>query len=95
MYIYTSVSYGADLEHEGIAKFDGQFQLFDEVGVVEGGDTEVVSLLLLAYPVEGLLLRINAEGVARCLQGRGGEGRGRGRGGEGESNSKYDSSGTR
>ena len=67
----------ADLEHEGIAKLDGQLQLLEEVWVIEGGDAEVVSLLLLAYPVEGLLLRVDAEGVSRGLKG------GKGRGGEG------------
>ena len=67
----------ADLEHEGIAKLDGQLQLLEEVWVIEGGDAEVVPLLLLAYPVEGLLLRVNAERVPRGLEGsegRGGEG---------------------
>ena len=77
----------SDLEHERITEFDGQLQLLDEVGVIEGGDTEVVSLLFLADPVEGLLLWVNAERVTGGLQeGRGGEGergRGRRRGGEG------------
>ena len=59
-----------DLEHEGIAKLDGQLQLLDEVGVVEGGDAKVVPLLLLPDPVEGLLLRVDAERVARRLQRR-------------------------
>ena len=67
-----------DLEHEGIAKLDGQLQLLDEIWVIEGGNAEVVPLFLLAYPVEGLLLRVNAEGVPGSLERR------KGREGEGE-----------
>ena len=57
-----------DLEHERISELNGQLELFDEVRVVKGGNTEVVLLLLLPYPVEGLLLWVDAEWVARGLQ---------------------------
>ena len=57
-----------DLEHERIAELNGQLELFDEVRVVKGGNTEVVLLLLLPDPVEGLLLWVDAEWVARGLQ---------------------------
>ena len=73
----VSSSIVADLEHERTAKLDGQLQLLEEVWASEGGDAEVVPLLFLAYPVEGVLLRVNAERVSRGLEGRkrrGGEG---------------------
>ena len=59
---------GSDLEHEGVAKLDGQFELFDEVRVVEGGYAEVVPLFFLPDPVEGLLLGIYTQRVAGGLQ---------------------------
>lgn len=76
--------YGAEhtyLEHEGITKFDCQFKLFDEVWVIEGGYSEIVSLLFLSDPVEGLLLWVNTQRIAGrlwvCKKGRreGAEGR--------------------
>ena len=56
-------------EHEGVAKLDGQFQLFEEVWIVECGDLQIVLLLPLPDPVESLLLGVNAERVACCLCG--------------------------
>ena len=49
------------LEQEGEAIFDGHFQLFQEVGLVEVGYLEVVGLLFLPDPVDGLLLRVDTE----------------------------------
>ena len=57
-----------DLKHEWVAKLDGQLQLLDKVGVVKGGDAEVVPLLFLPDPVERLPLGVDAQRVARCLQ---------------------------
>ena len=68
MYVYIVVLINRDLEHEGVAKFDGQLQLLEEVWAVEGGYPQVVPLLFLPDPVEGLLLRVYAEWVARRLQ---------------------------
>ena len=57
------------LEHEGVAKLDGQFQLLEEVRVVERRDFQVVLLLPFPDPVEGLLLGVDAERVACRLCG--------------------------
>lgn len=73
-----AILYGVEhtyLEHEGITKFDCQFKLFDEVWVIEGGYSEVVSLLFLSDPVECLLLWVNTQRVAGGLWTGKGEGR--------------------
>lgn len=67
VYRLGNTMYGEEhtyLEHKWITKFDCQFKLFDEVWVVEGGYAEVVSLLFLSDPVEGLLLWVNTQRVA-------------------------------
>ena len=60
----------AVLEEDGKTVLDRHFQMLEKVTVVKSQDFQVVLLLALLDPFQGLLLRIDAVGRAARLRGQ-------------------------